>query len=638
MDRTTTTSPSSATASTSSAPRAARTCSPSVAGTGPRHPARQATSSPTSLSFAKLPPEVRAARARADAAEPDQGELAGDRPPAGLPRLRRREALRRGRRGDVGERRFLGLYTHTAYSASPWEIPLLRRKVESVLERSGLLPGSHDHKALIEILETYPRDELFQITNDELLEIALGILHLGERRRVAALRPPRRVRPLPLVPGLHPARAVQHREPAQDRGDPAGGVRGRERRLHDPHLRVGAGPPALRRLHRARRACPTTTWRRSRRASPRPPARGRTTSATRSSTMPATSAPSRCTSATATRSPAPTAKTSRRVQAVARPRPDRAPGVRRTTSASASTAPLGLDASTSSPSRSSAPAAPILLSDVLPLLENMGVRGQRRAAIRAAAARTRLGLDLRLRAPARSSAPSFDVEELRETLPACVRAGLGEAKPRTTASTASSSGRGLTAREITILRAIAKYLRQAGSTFSQAYMEDALAEHPDVARGLVELFVLRLDPARPADADEQARGARGSPASSSRRRRREPRRGPDPARLPQDGSGRCCGRTTSRRTGRARRSPISRSSSTRSGSRIFPQPRPMFEVYVYSTRVEGVHLRGGKVARGGIRWSDRQRGLPHRGPRPDEGADRQERRDRARWGRRAASS
>ena len=87
--------------------------------------------------------------------------------------------------GEVtSERRFLGLYTHTVYSASPWKIPVLRAEVQHVLERSGLLPGSHDHKAMIEILETYPRDELFQITEDEFLEIALGILHLGERRRV----------------------------------------------------------------------------------------------------------------------------------------------------------------------------------------------------------------------------------------------------------------------------------------------------------------------------------------------------------------------------------------------------------------------------------------------------------------------
>ena len=53
-----------------------------------------------------------------------------------------------------------------------------------MLERSGLPPGSHDDKALMEIIETYPRDELFQISEDELFEIALGILHLGERQRV----------------------------------------------------------------------------------------------------------------------------------------------------------------------------------------------------------------------------------------------------------------------------------------------------------------------------------------------------------------------------------------------------------------------------------------------------------------------
>ena len=63
---------------------------------------------------------------------------------------------------------------------------------------------------------------------------------------------------------------------------------------------------------------------------------------------------------------------------------------------------------------------------------------------------------------------------------------------------------------------------------------------------------------------------------------------------------------------------------------MLPRPRPRFEIFVYSPRVEGIHLRGGKVARGGIRWSDRPRGLPHRGARADEGADGQERADRPR--------
>ncbi len=84
----------------------------------------------------------------------------------------------------TGERRFLGLYTTTAYHASPREIPILRRKVETVLEKAAFPHGSHNEKALIEILETHPRDEIFQVSVDELFEIAMGILYLGERQRV----------------------------------------------------------------------------------------------------------------------------------------------------------------------------------------------------------------------------------------------------------------------------------------------------------------------------------------------------------------------------------------------------------------------------------------------------------------------
>ncbi|HET9045485.1 MAG TPA: NAD-glutamate dehydrogenase, partial [Casimicrobiaceae bacterium] len=83
----------------------------------------------------------------------------------------------------IGEHRFLGLYTSTAYSTDPDEIPLLRRKTANVVQRAHLPPGGHAEKALINILATYPRDELFQIDENELLRTATGILHLGERQR-----------------------------------------------------------------------------------------------------------------------------------------------------------------------------------------------------------------------------------------------------------------------------------------------------------------------------------------------------------------------------------------------------------------------------------------------------------------------
>ncbi|MGZ4203267.1 MAG: NAD-glutamate dehydrogenase, partial [Thermoleophilaceae bacterium] len=84
----------------------------------------------------------------------------------------------------IGERRFLGLYTHTAYHAQPDEIPILRRKVEAILARADFPPGSHNEKALVSILETHPRDELFQTPVGELFDIVMGILHLGERQRL----------------------------------------------------------------------------------------------------------------------------------------------------------------------------------------------------------------------------------------------------------------------------------------------------------------------------------------------------------------------------------------------------------------------------------------------------------------------
>ncbi|MES2035050.1 MAG: NAD-glutamate dehydrogenase [Pseudomonadota bacterium] len=83
-----------------------------------------------------------------------------------------------------GEIRFVGLFTAEAYDAPAREVPLLRRKVAGVVERAGVAPGSHSDKRLRNILETWPRDELFQTPEDELLTLAMGVLHLFDRPRV----------------------------------------------------------------------------------------------------------------------------------------------------------------------------------------------------------------------------------------------------------------------------------------------------------------------------------------------------------------------------------------------------------------------------------------------------------------------
>src|SRR5260370_36765265 len=89
-----------------------------------------------------------------------------------------------------GERWLVGLFTSAAYHALVQDVPLLRGRVDGILRRSGLDANSHDGKALLAILEAYPRDELFQIEEDTLYDHALGILQLQERRRGAPfLRP-----------------------------------------------------------------------------------------------------------------------------------------------------------------------------------------------------------------------------------------------------------------------------------------------------------------------------------------------------------------------------------------------------------------------------------------------------------------
>jgi glutamate dehydrogenase len=84
----------------------------------------------------------------------------------------------------TGETRFVGLFTSEAYDQLATEVPLLRRKVANALARADKAPGSHNEKRLKNILENYPRDELFQVSEDELLSIALGILHLYDRPRI----------------------------------------------------------------------------------------------------------------------------------------------------------------------------------------------------------------------------------------------------------------------------------------------------------------------------------------------------------------------------------------------------------------------------------------------------------------------
>jgi glutamate dehydrogenase len=84
----------------------------------------------------------------------------------------------------IGEYRFVGLFTSSAYNQSPNDIPLIKNKIAEVIKRSDFIDGSHDNKDLISILESYPRDELFQISPEDLLRISNGIVAICGRSQV----------------------------------------------------------------------------------------------------------------------------------------------------------------------------------------------------------------------------------------------------------------------------------------------------------------------------------------------------------------------------------------------------------------------------------------------------------------------
>ena len=240
---------------------------------------RQTESRPASRSFAKLPPEVRRLARRPNLLNLTK---ANSRSTVHRPSYMDYVGVKRfDENGEpIGERRFLGLYTFSAYSMSAFDIPIVRRKVRYVLEQAGFPEGSHNEKDLLEILETYPRHELFQISREELFEIAMGILHLQERQRTRVFvrrdTYGRFFSCLVFVPRDRYNTNV--RERMQEH--PPRGVRRQQRRVQRPALGVRARPHPLHHLRQRPERSPTSTSRRSRSACPRPPAPGPTSSTT----------------------------------------------------------------------------------------------------------------------------------------------------------------------------------------------------------------------------------------------------------------------------------------------------------------------------------------------------------------------
>jgi glutamate dehydrogenase len=502
--------------------------------------------------------------------------------------------------GEVtGERRFLGLYTFSAYSASVMEIPLVRRKVKSVLERAGFPEGSHNEKDLVEILETYPRDELFQISEDELFEVSMGILHLQERQRVRLFvrrdTYGRFFSCLVYVPRDRYNTDIRRR--MQDilqeafNGESAEfNVRLSESVLARLHFIIYTDPDDVpdydvngieTRLVEATRSwrdnlydalieqcgeeIGTELFRDYREAFP-PGYRDDFLARTAVVDI-------------------------RRIEDLS----------------SENDLGMSLYHPLEAPEdflrfRLYRLGEQISLSEVMPLLEDMGVEvaDQRPYKIEPAGKAPVWINDFGLVHEAQGELQTDQVKEIFQN--AFARAWRGTVEDDGFNRLVLRAQ--LTWREITILRAYCKYLRQTGTTFSQNYMEQTLAANPHIAQLLVELFKTRLDPGRQERAGEE-----------SERLKEEIEEALDAVvSLDEDRILRsflnvtlATLRTNYFQSGAdGEPNPYLSFKFDPTGIPELPLPRPMFEIFVYSPRTEGVHLRGGEVARGGIRWSDRR--------------------------------
>ncbi|MFD0738076.1 NAD-glutamate dehydrogenase [Lysobacter koreensis] len=537
----------------------------------------------------------------------------------------------------VREERFLGLYTSSAYNRRPWDIPLVRQRHNYVMEQSGLKPDSHSGKALRHIIETLPRDELFQSNEEELLRTSTGILGLQERvRSKLFLRRDRYGRffsGLVYIPRDRFNTDVRLRIEAM-----------LKRVLHGEHVdsSVMLGESPLAQLHLIVR-----------------PESG-------SEAIQVDNAAIEAELAEIVRN----WHDDLRDQLVARHGEERGLALASSYGRALPTGYIeGVSAAVaaSDVEHLAALAGPddlrlslyrthggegglrfkfyrqnddIPLSDALPMMENMGLRVISEHPYR-------IVVDGR---PAYIQ--DFEVETLNVDVDVTsLDDNFEQAFAQAWRGNAENDGfnrlvlaAGLSWRQVAMLRAYCKYLLQVGVPFSQAYVEATFARYPLLARLLVELFEARFDPATGSESKAEVKAgmqrfseqlqrlaagdaallAALQPVIEARSGKRDAQVAITRSTLKS-----LLDRVASLDEDRILRSFIGAIDATLrtsyyqraadGGERGYvsykfdsasvpdlPKPRPYREIFVYGPRVEGVHLRFGPVARGGLRWSDRR--------------------------------
>ena len=498
----------------------------------------------------------------------------------------------------VGEWRFYGLYSSTAYSVPLTDVPLLRRKVSRLFEQANLPNNSHSGKNLRHLVSTFPRDEMLQAEYEQFEQVLLGMLECEERRQLRLfIRPDtydRYISVQILVPRDHydtelrlkmqqilleafeghssefnvrltdhVLAQIQFTIHCHNAHDKAVDIESLEARMNEAMaswqdqllaaLSEKVGEAVANRLHRQFANAMPVAYRDD--FSPR--------------------------------------RTVTDLQRLAK-----------LESGELSTYLYRpLEEYDSLHFKVLGAGDSLALSDVLPILEHMGVRvlNARPYSINCAKGNEYWVLDFRL-----SVSGSFDPEDNH------LKQQFQETFTHSYHDRIENDGfnelviaAGLSWRQVMVLRAICKYLLQLAVPFSQRYMEQTLCLNPHITRNLVKLFETRFDPDM-----RHNRNQRSTMLIEAIEEALEAVENLDQDRILRHYLSiiQAMLRTNFYQFEADGQTPKSYVAFKLETDAIpaAPLPRPKFEVFVYAPWVEGVHLRGGKVARGGLRWSDRR--------------------------------
>ncbi len=502
----------------------------------------------------------------------------------------------------VGEVRFVGLFTAEAYDQPASAVPLIREKVANVLTRADMPAGSHNEKRLKNIVENHPRDELFQMTEDDLLAEALGILHLYDRPRVRLFerRDPfdRFASVLLFLPRDHydsdlAARAGQILARAYRGRVSASYPSFSDAPLARVHYIIGFSPgdhdqPDLRALEAVITEA-ARTWEdrfdAAVRASGREPEEVAATLTRYSYAFPA--------------------------------------GYRDRFTPEEALADLAVIEGMGSGQicvrayRAAAdnnlqfrfklykPGAPAPLADVLPILDNMGLKALAEAGFPV----VRAGLpavwvhDFEIEDPRGADLVFADLKDAFEAAVVAVWTGRTENDGFNRLVMELS----IPWRDAALIRALARHRQQSGLDPSQRVQEEALSANPGVARLILDLFRTKFDPAIKAELPERQLQADAVMIKIIEALQLVESLDEDRVLRRLALLVGAIQRTNFYQPGDDGEPKPYISFKVASGELVdLPAPKPYREIFVWGVNVEGVHLRFGPVARGGLRWSDRR--------------------------------